>query len=62
MIENHLDHLLDQTPPFRWLVKEYVNKSDHPMAGLNRLKSEPVLQYFNGIDWVTVKTVSEIVE
>lgn len=47
-------------PKLRWLQVEYVKNTDHPMSGLNKHITAPVLQYWDGSDWQTVETVLEI--
>lgn len=46
-------------PKLRWLQVEYVKNTDHPMSGLNKHVTAPVLQYWDGSDWQTVETVLE---
>lgn len=46
-------------PKLRWLQIEYIKNTDHPMSGLNKHVTAPVLQYWDGSDWQTVETVLE---
>lgn len=47
------------TLKLRWLQVEYIKNTDHPMSGLNKHITAPVLQHWDGSDWQTIETVLE---